>query len=274
MDMLPEGEFCYEVEIQGFFIPSLNINLSNPISGNIEALQSTSSFTEIRIQLRTLASQEELRKIAYSLVEKFLEFVILEFAKDIFKLNKPVLKWERFLQLDEGNFTSISAGMKINPNNISSIVSPSEKQLDDFKVNLTDKLGKITKITLLSSNSAPIYLDMFKACLQIENFYVRYLFLYSILGTIAYLKGYKPGQGAVDQLILAIEPNTPKTKNHHNNRLETLYTRLRNELAHADDRIKRSSDRPTEKLAKVFQEIDECRSEFQQLVSKAILTMS
>lgn len=55
----------------------------------------------------------------------------------------------------------------------------------------------------------------------------RFMALYSLLDSAG-----KGMQGQVDRLILSVEPTTHQTTSPHNGQLETLYTRLRNELAH------------------------------------------
>jgi hypothetical protein len=56
----------------------------------------------------------------------------------------------------------------------------------------------------------------------------RFIALYSLLLTIA-----NDRQSEVDKLILRIEPTTHQTLSPKTGQLESLYTRLRNELAHA-----------------------------------------
>lgn len=56
----------------------------------------------------------------------------------------------------------------------------------------------------------------------------RFIALYSLLLTIG-----NDRQAEVDRLILAVEPSTHQTPSPNSGQPETVYTRLRNELAHA-----------------------------------------
>ncbi len=84
----------------------------------------------------------------------------------------------------------------------------------------------------------------------------RFVALYALLLSEA---GDK--QAEVDRLILQFDPNTQQTTSTKNGKLETLYTRLRNELAHV---------RPTTTVFSTHDEIELHLQRFQWLV-KAIV---
>jgi hypothetical protein len=81
--------------------------------------------------------------------------------------------------------------------------------------------------------------DMYAAGLESQNKVVRFLVLYSALGLAALFKEGQGGGGQknVDELIRKRNPSvsvsaSPTIKN----RTETLYTKLRNDLIHAEER--------------------------------------
>jgi hypothetical protein len=101
-------------------------------------------------------------------------------------------------------------------------------------------------------------IDMYLIGLESENMVVRYLVLYSATALASLFRSHRGNQQSIDALLLAEEPSIPCSPSPRNPQLtETLYTRLRNELIHAEER---GSD-PTaaianiEKNARAFQAI-------------------
>lgn len=84
----------------------------------------------------------------------------------------------------------------------------------------------------------------------------RFVALYALL-----LSEAGDSQSEVDRLILEFDPNTQQSPSPKNGKLETLYTRLRNELAHV---------RPTSNVFSTHDEIELHLQRFQWLV-KSIL---
>lgn len=84
----------------------------------------------------------------------------------------------------------------------------------------------------------------------------RFVALYALL-----LSEAGDSQPGVDRLIMEFDPNTQQTPSPKNGKLETLYTRLRNELAHV---------RPTSNVFSTHKEIELHLQRFQWLV-KSIL---
>jgi hypothetical protein len=84
----------------------------------------------------------------------------------------------------------------------------------------------------------------------------RFIALYSLLLTVG-----NDRQADVDRLILTIEPTTHQTASPKTGQLETLYTRLRNELAH---------DRQTATLFSTHEEIQLHLKRFEWIVKSII----
>jgi hypothetical protein len=96
-------------------------------------------------------------------------------------------------------------------------------------------------ITTQIPTSAQLYtaIDMYTTGLESQNKVVRFLIFYSALSLAALFKGGKGGGGQqnVDKLILGINPEVSVSASPtKNNVTETLYTKLRNDLIHAEDR--------------------------------------
>jgi len=78
---------------------------------------------------------------------------------------------------------------------------------------------------------------MYAAGLESQNQVVRFVVLYSALALAALFKWHDGRQQNVDRLILDRNPGIPKSASPRNkNAQETLYTKLRNDLIHAEER--------------------------------------
>lgn len=88
--------------------------------------------------------------------------------------------------------------------------------------------------------SADLYTaqEMFIAGLEAHNSVVRFVVLYSALAlAVVFRSGSGSSQKRVDDLLLKVNGSLPQMRNHRNV-LETLYTKLRNDLIHAEGRGK------------------------------------
>lgn len=87
--------------------------------------------------------------------------------------------------------------------------------------------------------SAPLYaaIEMFAAAMEAQNAVVRFLILYSALTLAALFKYHKGGQQHVDKLMLQTNSAIPTSASPKKmNMQESLYTKLRNDLVHAEER--------------------------------------
>jgi hypothetical protein len=75
------------------------------------------------------------------------------------------------------------------------------------------------------------YYGLFRSALQSTGPVEKFIFLYAVLQTV------KGKQVAVDGFILKHEPTVPRTRHPmFSGQMETVYTRLRNEFNHSDER--------------------------------------
>jgi hypothetical protein len=95
---------------------------------------------------------------------------------------------------------------------------------------------------------------------------VRFLVFYSALALAALFRFGNGSQQKVDQLLLALNPSLPVTPSPRNSNInETLYTKMRNDLIHAEDR---GCD-PTAAIAAIQTKI----TEFQRDVAAVLLNL-
>jgi len=111
-----------------------------------------------------------------------------------------------------------------------------------------------------------IAIDMYVVGLQSDNKVVRFIVFYSALSLTALFKKYSPRlrQDKVDALLLGVIPGLPRSKSSQN-RTETIYTQLRNNLIHAEER---GCD-PT----KAINDIELHAGQFQKDVSRVLLSL-
>jgi hypothetical protein len=109
--------------------------------------------------------------------------------------------------------------------------------------NLEARLRHAMTMPPIPTNS-PLYAakEMYALGMQTENKLVRFLILYSAVMLVAISKGSATGgQPAVDRLLLSINGKlayaaTGKMDKNGNRRLETQYTKIRNDFIHAEER--------------------------------------
>ncbi len=113
-------------------------------------------------------------------------------------------------------------------------VNLSQRDVDDLAKDVALRV-----ITPDVPTSAQLYtaIDMYAAGLESQNKVVRFLVFYSALALAALFKWHDGRQQNVDRLIQDSNPSvsvsaSPKFQNVN----ETLYTKLRNELIHAEER--------------------------------------
>jgi hypothetical protein len=78
--------------------------------------------------------------------------------------------------------------------------------------------------------------EMFLTALQIDNQTVRFLIIYSSLALAAISRVARGKQEDIDSLLLSANPVLPETRHPKRNYCETVYTKVRNDFIHAEDR--------------------------------------
>jgi hypothetical protein len=116
------------------------------------------------------------------------------------------------------------------------------------------------------ATSAQLYtaIEMFVVGLQSANKVVRFIVLYSALSLAALFRWHTGTQAKVDSLLLTSSPQLPVSQSPQG-RSETIYTRLRNNLIHAEER---GCD-----PAAAIRDIESAVEDFQRDVSCVLLGM-
>jgi hypothetical protein len=104
-----------------------------------------------------------------------------------------------------------------------------------------EELARDVEIRLMVAElptSAPLYnaIEMYTVALQSANKVVRFLVLYSALSLAALFKWHNGRQEKVDALLLEVQPTLTRTPSSTTGKNETLYTKLRNDFIHAEER--------------------------------------
>ena len=88
------------------------------------------------------------------------------------------------------------------------------------------------------ATSAQLYttIKMFSVGMQSDDKVVRFLILYSAITLAALFKHHVRTQEKVDELLKAVNSTLPINPTGKGGKLETLYTKLRNDFVHAEER--------------------------------------
>jgi hypothetical protein len=78
--------------------------------------------------------------------------------------------------------------------------------------------------------------EMFLTALQIDNQTVRFLIIYSSLALAAISRSSLGKQRDIDSLLLSANPVLPQTRHPTRAHSETVYTKVRNDFIHAEER--------------------------------------
>jgi len=86
--------------------------------------------------------------------------------------------------------------------------------------------------------SAQLYtaIDMYVAGLETNNRVVRFLIFYSAVGLASLFRSHKAGQADVDALLISANPSVATSPSPRGHGSETLYTKLRNDFVHSEER--------------------------------------
>lgn len=107
----------------------------------------------------------------------------------------------------------------------------------DLKNLAADVERRITAQQVATSAQLYTAIDMYAIGLETENKVVRYLVFYSALALASLFNSHNGSQARIDELLIAIQPSIPCSPSPRDvQRTETLYTKLRNELIHAEER--------------------------------------
>ncbi len=218
---------------------------------------------EVTIQIGN-TTQDEGKSHAMQIMTDLFDALLLRYAEHISEAVAPKPgtatfvnaegRQNQIIEVPTGHFSSVSTtGHPLS--------TPREDELDE----ITRRVGFRFKTPSLST-SADLYSakQMFSIGMQAENEVVRFLILYSVVALAALFKWHDGKQENVDKLLQDATPSLVRVPTGRNGKMETLYTRIRNDLIHAEGRGKDPS--------KPIQEIRQHLKDFQRDVA-AVLNM-
>jgi hypothetical protein len=119
----------------------------------------------------------------------------------------------------------------------------------------TELVTSLQKTRKIDTHFRRIYRDILQSTDPIARFMLLYMLLMTVIG--------KDNQASVDNWIRKHQPGVVETKHPLKSYMETIYTRLRNEVAHGSER--------KVPIEKTRSEINQNIEVFQNLVKRALL---
>lgn len=219
----------------------------------IELSGRVSSIDKIKIKI-----EKEFLFITFFVNNVFCEDEALSLTRDGVELIASRISFELDCQIgdlwcngyslpkkDENRHVSASS-LLVSCNIVGATVKPGIKKIQKLKAFLEEP-----------SKDSDRYLSLFRFSLNQTDSITRFLFLYNLM---LLLNGDK--QEDVDAQILIINNNTPVTQSPIRlGKMETIYTRLRNEVAHCRSNVDQT---------KTAKEIQQNVSVFQNIVRKSL----
>lgn len=243
----------YSAESTGLKLQEVKLRNNHPKVEDITiSTDDACKLMVAEITLKDVCTEEEAIKIGDKIINFLFDQIAIEY-------DVPIGSAERFSCKNKAEQTgNHSEGeLEILPLSLfsdgSSIYTPSEDQLNILK----DKLEK-------EYCERNIHIQLYRSCIAQKDAVSKFMFLYNLLLLIT----GDTNQEEAEKVITRYEPHVEKTKHTREHKgktietTETVYTRLRNEIAH-----KREGCSPE----KTRNEIDSYVNRFQHIVKKAVL---
>jgi len=223
------AEQTFEFFLQGVEIPSHTIF-------DVPELQLTAELKpgaamQLKVSVRDVFEQEADRranKFAQELYRRFL----LRFGVHIERSEPPHVIQRTFTTDGSTSATAIAYGQSLTVGRRSVILS--QRDVQDLAKDV-----QLRVITPELPMAAQLYaaVAMYATGLESPNKVARFVVFYSALALAALFKWHDGGQQKVDRLILDRNPQIAMSVSPRNKNVpETLYTKLRNDLIHAEER--------------------------------------
>lgn len=223
------AEETFELSLQGVEIPS-------PANFEVPELQLTAELKDgvaLQLTVRVMdVSEQEADRRAYNFAEELYLRFLVHFGGHIERSGPPRLIGKRFTTDGSTSATAIVTGQAHAIGGGSIVLS--QRDVDDLARDV-----QLRVITPALATSAQLYaaVAMYATGLESQNKVVRFLVFYSALALAALLRWHDGRQQKVDRLILDGNPQIARSVSPTNKNVqETLYTKLRNDLIHAEER--------------------------------------
>jgi hypothetical protein len=219
-DAMLKGTLNYVAGMTGLQFDGLEVMASaGPAVVKVQ-LASDGKHLQIAIHFRAVGSQDEARTLANRIIEPILDRLTFAESRAI-----------AFLREVSGAFSEIGGGGSVH--NVS--VSDTLGITDRFTAIRTMHANSVAQLKATLERAAPAgekHYAAFRQALNTEELVDRYLSLYRILADLRRDPGGQESQRDVDEFIHAefAEPLVPRPGRPRV--LETVFTRLRNEVNH------------------------------------------
>ncbi len=224
-------EQVFELPIEGIELPGPT-RLGVPSQGVLAELR---PGIPIRLWTEVQGACEQVAEArSCALAQLLYQRLLLAFAENVVTAAPPRLLTRTFAS---GDTTTAAATLGINA--VSAMRMRATVIVSQMAVDGLARSVELRAATPQPPTSADLYtaIDMFTAGLEATNSVVRFLIFYSALTLAALFKWHNGNQAKVDHLILTVNPSIPRSTSHRGQQ-ETLYTKLRNDLIHAEERGK------------------------------------
>jgi len=210
---MPKGTVTYKTKISGVLIKDFVVSPDNAYSDEIKLNTDAEGQLILELSVDGLYSGEEMHEELVHEIRRILGLIGYEFNATI------------------GDIQFASSRLpKRNGNGIDTVIYPGAIMIDRLEEEIEPK-NEMLQTMKSALESEETYKERFYPMYTFSNSQsdpvTRFMFLYNLVLSLC-----NDDQKNVDSTILSIEPNTPVSKSPRNNCDETIYTKLRNEVAH------------------------------------------
>ena len=206
------GSVEYIASTSGIQIEEFSVHSEHPNINSLVCSISENGSAKIRVNLEDIYYEDWPHTEISQEIQQFVAVLSFEFDCPIHFLREAGYSIKKN---DGSGMSHVSSSLVALWDIVSATVKPGNHSIENFKQRFQ---------AFRHSSSARVYSSAIKQ----EDPIARFMFLYNIILT---LSGDK--QANVDENILSVAPDTPQTASPVSTAIqETVYTRLRNEIAH------------------------------------------
>jgi len=210
-----------------FDVPEKNLRVTLAPSDNARGT--------ISVQIRN-TSQDTGRGLAKRIVDDLFEELLLEFAHHIAEAVAPEPGRPSIVDASGHEILLIDVA---DVTNLGSTPGHGAYMSNDAQISAVTKRVRFRLFTPQLATSAQLYSAkrMFSIGMQSRDEVVRFLILYSAVALAALFKCHSGKQENVDKLLQQAVPGLVPAPTGRNGTMETVYTKIRNDFVHAEERV-------------------------------------
>ena len=228
-----QGFVCYVAPIGGREFPRISVQYQNPLIDRVDIEAPHRRPLRIEVRYTSVATADEARACAIVLAREIVDRVAFELGTGV---GDPQQEGDAFRPVPG----RIATGA---PHSVSQSLDMMQGVVPSLAINPA-AVARLQGQLQQPPNALPgeRFYSIFRSALKADNVVDRFLSLYNIV-----LLRHNDEQKDVDAFIRTEEPAVAQTRSPmHPKRMETTYTRLRNEFAHV--RPGTSFDRTREEM--------------------------